>query len=131
MMAQVTAAALVSESKTLSHPASVDSVPTSANQEDHVSMGPIAARKARDVVGNAERVVAIEFLCAAEAMEHRRPLRSGPGVEAAHAVLRTRVAPLLEDRLLATDIAAALELMASGTILDAAEKAAGPIAGLS
>jgi histidine ammonia-lyase len=131
MIAQVAAAALVSENKTLSHPASVDSIPTSANQEDHVSMGPIAARKARDVVTNAERVVAIELMCAAEAMEHRRPLRSGPGVEAAHAAIRTRVAPLLEDRLLATDFAAMSELMASGALLAAAEKAAGAVVGFA
>jgi histidine ammonia-lyase len=131
MIAQVTAAALVSENKSLAHPASVDSIPTSANQEDHVSMGPIAARKARDVVANAEHVIGIELMCAAEALEHRRPLRSGPGVEAAHAAIRTRVAPLVEDRLLATDFAAMSELMASGALLDAAERAAGAVVGLS
>jgi histidine ammonia-lyase len=131
MMAQVTAAALASENKALAHPASVDSIPTSANQEDHVSMGPIAARKARDVVANAERVVAIELLCAAEAMEHRRPLRSGPGVEAAHAAIRSRVAPLVEDRLLAADFAAMDELIESGAILAAAERASGPVVGLT
>jgi histidine ammonia-lyase len=120
MIAQVVAAALVSENKALSHPASVDSIPTSANQEDHVSMGAIAARKARDVVRNAERVIGIELMCAAEAMEHRRPLRSGPGVEAAHALIRTRVAPLLADRLLATDLAAMDELVTSGALLVAA-----------
>ena len=130
MIAQVTAAALVSENKALSHPASVDSIPTSANQEDHVSMGTIAARKARDVVRNAERVVGIELLCAAEAMEHRRPLRSGPGVEAAHAAIRERIAPLVTDRLLANDFAAMDELMTSGALLAAAERAAGPISGL-
>jgi histidine ammonia-lyase len=125
MIAQVTAAALVSENKTLSYPASVDSIPTSANQEDHVSMGTIAARKARDVVRNATRVVGIELMSAAEAMEHRRPLRSGPGVEAAHAAIRRRVAPLVHDRLLATDFAAMDELMASGALLDAAGTVAG------
>jgi histidine ammonia-lyase len=130
MMAQVTAAALVSENKSLCHPASVDSIPTSANQEDHVSMGPIAARKARDVVANAERVLAIEFLCAAEAMEHRRPLKSARPVEAAHAAIRKSVKPLLHDRLVAKDIAAALELMASGELLAAAEKAGGRVVGI-
>jgi histidine ammonia-lyase len=124
MMAQVTAAALVSENKVLAHPASVDSIPTSANQEDHVSMGPIAARKARDVVANAERVLAIELMAAAEAIEHRRPLRSGKGVEAAHAAIRKSVAPLVHDRLLATDFAAMSELMASGTLLAAVDRAA-------
>jgi histidine ammonia-lyase len=131
MIAQVAAAALVSENKSLAHPASVDSIPTSANQEDHVSMGTIAARKARDVVANAERVLAIEFLCAAEAMEHRRPLRSARPVEAAHAEIRSRVKPLVADRLLATDIAAVAELMASGALLSAAEKAGGRVVGVS
>jgi len=130
MIAQVAAAALVSENKTLSHPASVDSIPTSANQEDHVSMGTIAARKARDVVANASHVLAIELMAAAEAMEHRRPLRSGKPIEAAHAAIRARVAPLLEDRLLATDFAAMDELMASGTLLEAAQRVGVSVAGL-
>jgi histidine ammonia-lyase len=131
MIAQVAAASLVSENKSLAHPASVDSIPTSANQEDHVSMGTIAARKAREILTNAEHVIGIELFAAAEAMEHRRPLVSGPGVEAAHAVIRTRVAPLLEDRLLATDFAAMSELMASGALLAAAEGASGPVVGLT
>jgi len=130
MIAQVAAAALVSENKTLSHPASVDSIPTSANQEDHVSMGTIAARKARDVIGNASHVLAIELMAAAEAMEHRRPLRSGKPIEAAHAAIRKRVAPLVEDRLLATDFAAMDELMASGTLLEAAQRVGVSVAGL-
>jgi histidine ammonia-lyase len=130
MIAQVAAAALVSENKSLAHPASVDSIPTSANQEDHVSMGPIAARKARDVVRNAERVVAIELLCAAEALEHRRPLRSGPGVEAAHAVIRRRVKRLTGDRVLAKDFVAMDGLVASGALLAAAEGAGAGLVGL-
>lgn len=131
MMAQVTAAALVSENKVLAHPASVDSVPTSANQEDHVSMGPIAARHARDVVANAERVLVIELLCAAQALHLRRPLRSGAGVEAAIEVLRDHVPPLAEDRLLADDFAQVHELMRTQLLLIAAEAAAGPIVGLT
>jgi len=131
MIAQVAAAALVSENKSLAHPASVDSIPTSANQEDHVSMGPIAARKARDVVRNAERVLAIELLCAAEALEHRRPLRSGPGVEAAHAVIRKRVKRLTGDRYLGKDLAAMDELLASGALVAAAESAGTGIVGLA
>jgi histidine ammonia-lyase len=130
MMAQVTAAALVSENKVLAHPASVDSIPTSANQEDHVSMGPIAARHARDVVGNAERVVAIEILCAAQALHLRRPLRSGAGVESAIEVLRDHVPPLADDRILAEDFAQVLELMRTQLLLIAAESVAGPIGGL-
>jgi len=130
MMAQVTAAALVSENKTMSHPASVDSLPTSANQEDHVSMGPIAARKARSVVENSERVLAIEFIAAAQAIHLRRPLKSGTAVEAAIEVLRESVPPLAEDRLLANDFQAVGELIESGRMLAAAEAVAGPLTGL-
>ena len=130
MMAQVTAAALVSENKTLAHPASVDSIPTSANQEDHVSMAPIAARKARAICENVEVVLAIELLAGAEALEHRRPLFSGTGVEAAHEVIRSRVPKLTGDRVLAGDIGAIQDLMASGAILDAAEEIVGPLIGV-
>jgi histidine ammonia-lyase len=92
MIAQVTAAALVSENKVLSHPASVDSIPTSANKEDHVSMGPIAARHFRDVCENTKRVLAIELLCGRFALHHHKPLKAGKGVEAAgrRPPLRTR-----------------------------------------
>ena len=130
MMAQVTAAALVSENKSLAHPASVDSLPTSANQEDHVSMGSIAARKARDIVANAEHVLAIELFAAAQALHMRRPLRSSDAVEAALAVLRETVPPLEGDRLLANDFARMLDLVRSEALLDAAEAVAGPIVGL-
>ena len=130
MMAQVTAAALVSENKVLAHPASVDSIPTSANQEDHVSMAPIGARKARQIAANVEVVLAIELLCAAEAIEHRRPLRSGSGIEAAHAAIRARVPRLTDDRILAEDFAAVHELIQSGAILAAAEEHVGEIEGL-
>ena len=91
MMAHVTAAALASENKSLAHPASVDSITTSANKEDHVSMGPIAARQARSVVGNVRRILAIEILAAAQAIEFHRPLRTSPALEAAHARLRDGV----------------------------------------
>ncbi len=128
MIVQVAAAALVSENKSLAHPASVDSIPTSANQEDHVSMGPIAARKARAIVRNAERVIGMELLCAAQALEHRRPLRSGRGVEAAHALLRETIPPLAGDRLLARDLEAVDALVTSGALLAAAGSASGPLA---
>ena len=82
MMAHVTAAALASENKVLAHPASVDSIPTSAGKEDHVSMGPTAARKAARVVANTRRVLAVELLAACQALEFRRPLRSSPALEA-------------------------------------------------
>ena len=92
MMAQYTAAALVSENKSLAHPASVDSIPTGAGIEDHVSMGPIAARHARGVIENAARVVALELLCACRALEFRRPLTAGRGCERLYGAIR-RVSP--------------------------------------
>jgi histidine ammonia-lyase len=126
MMAQTTAAALVSENKTLAHPASVDSIPTSANQEDHVSMGLWAARKCRMILANARRVLAIEFLAAAQALDYHR-LRPGKGVAAAHERIRAAVGHLARDRYLARDIATAEELLTGGELLTAAEQAAGEL----
>jgi histidine ammonia-lyase len=117
MIAHYTAAALVNELKTLSHPSSVDSIPTSANQEDHVSMGATSALHLRDAVDRAEQVLAIEALCAAQGLDFRAPLRPGSGVAAAHALLRTRVAHVGADRSPAPDIAAAREIIHSGDIL--------------
>ena len=114
MMIHVTAAALVSECKANSFPASVDSIPTSAGKEDHVSMGPIAARKLARNVANLENVLAIELLAAAQALDLRRPLRSSPPLEALHARLRAKVAPWDSDRYGAGDIAAAREVLVSG-----------------
>ncbi|HUP63964.1 MAG TPA: aromatic amino acid lyase, partial [Thermoanaerobaculia bacterium] len=111
MIAQVTAAALVSESKGLAHPASVDSIPTSANKEDHVSMGPIAARKLAAIVENAANVVAIEALCAAQALDFRRPLRTSPALERIHAALREAVPSWDADRYLHADLVAARRLL--------------------
>jgi histidine ammonia-lyase len=125
MMAHVTAAALASESKALAHPASVDSIPTSAGKEDHVSMGATAAHKAAQVVANTRQVLAIELVAAAEALEFRRPLRSSPALEAVHALLRTRVAPRERDRVISPDIDAAAHLVASGNVLAAAEAVCG------
>lgn len=105
MIAHVTAAALLNEAKVLAHPASVDSVPTSGGKEDHVSMGMTGALKFRTIVDNAENVIAIELLAAAEGIEHRRPLKAGEGVERACAVLRSIAPPLTQDRALAGDIA--------------------------
>jgi histidine ammonia-lyase len=120
MLLQYAAAALVSENKVLAHPASVDTVPTSADQEDHVSMGPIAARHARDVVLNAQRVIGMELLCAAQGLDFR--LREGPtpgvGVAAAHRMVRERVAHLDDDRDQGPDIAAATDLVQAGALLD-------------
>ncbi|HSH22002.1 MAG TPA: histidine ammonia-lyase [Candidatus Caenarcaniphilales bacterium] len=118
MLYQYTAAALVSENKVLAHPASVDSIPTSANQEDHVSMGPIAARQARDVLRNVERVIALELLCAAQGLDFRLEdgAHPGAGVAAAHAALRERVDHLRADRDPGPNIAVALELVRSGSL---------------
>jgi len=127
MIAQVAAAALASENKVLAHPASVDSVPTSANQEDHVSMGVTAARKGRQILDNVENVLAIEYLCAAQGREFHKDLKAGAGAEAAHELLRTRVKPLAADRFLQPDIEAARELIASGELVRAVEAAVGPL----
>jgi histidine ammonia-lyase len=116
MVAQVTAAALASENKALAHPASVDSLPTSANQEDHVSMATYAARRLLTMADNAAGIIAIELLAAAQGIEFHRPLRSSSALEAAHALLRRRVPRLRRDRYFAPDIAAARELVMSGAL---------------
>jgi histidine ammonia-lyase len=115
MVAQCTAAALVSENKVLAHPASVDSIPTSANQEDHVSMGAISARHAREILENAQTVLAIELLCACQGIE-LRGCAQGTRTALAFGLLRGRVTTLTEDRPLDGDIAAALELVRSGAL---------------
>lgn len=120
MIAQVTAAALAAENKQRAAPASIDSIPTSANQEDHVSMATHAAARLSDMAANAAAIIGIEALCAAEALEHRRPLTTSAPLEAAHAAIRTRIAPLLSDRFLAPDIAAAADLVQSGALAAAA-----------
>ncbi len=128
MIAQVVAASLVSENKTLAHPASVDSIPTSAGKEDHVSMATWAARKLGAIVTNAENVLAIELLCAAQGQDlHARWLDPGKGALAAYRALRARVPRMKRDRIIAPDIATARALIASGAILDAAERAVGPL----
>jgi len=114
MIAQVAAASLLNEAKVLAHPASIDNVPTSAGKEDHVSMGMTSAVKLRSIVENAENLVAIELLAAAEALEHRRPLKGGAGVERAYGTVRKYAEPLLEDRALAPDIAAIATAIRAG-----------------
>jgi histidine ammonia-lyase len=125
MMAHVTAAALASESKALAHPASVDSIPTSAGKEDHVSMGPAAALKAARVVANTGRVLAVELLAASEALDFRRPLRSSRALEAVHSRVRLAVPTHGQDRVLGPEIEALAGLLRSGEILVAAESACG------
>lgn len=127
MIAQYTAAALVSENKVLAHPASVDSIPSSANQEDHVSMGTIGARKARQVVKNVQNALAIELMCAAQAVEFTDPRGLGAGTRAAYRLLRQHVAPLRDDRILHPDIAQVARLVASGELVRAVEAAVGPL----
>jgi histidine ammonia-lyase len=127
MLTQYTAAALVSDCKILAHPASVDSIPTSGNQEDHVSMGWTAGLKLRRVVANARRVLAIEALCAAQAIDLRAPLEPGPAVAAALARLRQDVPALDHDRYLAPDLAAVEALVAADALVDAAEQVTGPL----
>ena len=127
MIAQYTAAALVSENKVLAHPASVDSIPTSANKEDHVSMGTIAARKCRQILANTQNVVAIELLCAAQALDLLTNLKPGQGTMAAYTAIRRHISPLVEDRVLAEDIAAMRALMDSGAILEAVERKIGAL----
>jgi len=116
MIAHVTAAALASENKSLAHPASVDSLPTSANQEDHVSMATFAARRLGPLAENVAGIVAIELLAAAQGLDLLRPLRSSPPVEAAHAKVRSAVPSLGDDRQFAPDIAAITQLVAAGVL---------------
>ncbi|HLJ93039.1 MAG TPA: histidine ammonia-lyase, partial [Gemmataceae bacterium] len=121
MLVQVLAAALVSENKAAAFPASVDSIPTSANREDHVSMSTTAARKCRTIVINAERVLACELLCAAQGLEFLKPLRPGKGAEAAYQRIREHVRPLGRDRTLHRDLEAVERLIGSGSLLKAVE----------
>ena len=114
MILQVTAAALVSENKTLAHPASVDTIPTSANQEDHVSMATFAGRKAGDIATNAANVVAIELLAAAQGLDFHAPLQTSPALQSAYALIRGASATLDQDRSLAPDLARVRGLIEAG-----------------
>ena len=114
MIAHVAAVALLNEAKVLAHPASIDNLPTSGGKEDHVSMGMTGALKLRTIVENAESVLAIELLAAAEGLEFRRPLRAGVGVERAHATLRAFAPRLEEDRALSPDIERVAEAIRAG-----------------
>jgi len=116
MIAHVTAASLASENKSLAHPASVDSLPTSANQEDHVSMATFAARRLQPMIANTAHILAIELLAAAQGIEFLRPLASSPPLEAAHALLRRQCAAMATDRYLAPDIERAASLVRDGSL---------------
>ncbi|MDB4998426.1 MAG: Histidine ammonia-lyase [Myxococcaceae bacterium] len=128
MIAQVASASLVSENKVLCHPASVDSIPSSAGKEDHVSMGSVSAKKLRDVVTNVKNCIAIEIMTAAAGIDQRRPLSPSRGVKAAQAAVRELVLPMTEDRPLYRDIEAVARLVASGALVKSAASAVGPLA---
>jgi histidine ammonia-lyase len=129
MIPQVTAAALVSENKQRAHPASVDSIPTSANQEDHVSMAAHGACRLLPMVGNATGVLAIELLAAAQGCDFHAPLRSSESLEAVRRLLRAEVPHLEDDRYFHPDIAAAAGLIRSGAVIDAVDVAPPSVAG--
>ena len=127
MIAQYTAAALVSENKVLAHPASVDSIPTSADQEDHVSMGTIAARKAFSILENVKNVIAIEYMCATQGIDLLAPLKASVPLEIAKSVIRKKVEKLEDDRSLAPDVQAIRNLMTEGAIITSVEKDTGAL----
>jgi histidine ammonia-lyase len=127
MLAQYTAAALVSENKILSHPACVDSIPTSANKEDHVPMGTISARKCREIVKNSEHVVAIELLCGAQALDLFTNMKPGEGTLVAYKVIRKEISYMERDRILSRDVEAMVQLLRSGAILEEVEKKVGKL----
>jgi histidine ammonia-lyase len=127
MLVQYTAASLVSESKSIAHPASVDSIPSSAGQEDHVSMGMTSARHLRAIVDNAETVLALEALGAAQALDLRGPLEPGASSRAAVEVLRGSVPFIEVDREFGPDIAEAVRLVRAGDLAAAAESVTGPL----
>jgi len=120
MITQYAAAALVSENKVLSHPASVDSIPTSANQEDHVSMGAIAAFKGADIIRNVRDVLAIELLCAAQGLDFIQE-KPGKGVAVAHSIIREHIPTLTQDRVMSYDMQKMANLVFNQTIIDAVE----------
>lgn len=126
MITQYAAAALVSENKVLAHPASVDSIPTSANQEDHVSMGAISAFKAAEIIENVRNVLAIEFLCAAQGLDFIKE-KPGDGVAIAHRTIRKHIPTLTKDRVMASDIQTMLGLIMNQTLIERIEKHLGPL----
>lgn len=127
MVAQYTAAALVSENKVLSHPATVDSISVSADQEDHVAMSPVAVRKCTEILKNVGVVLAIEMYCAAQAFDFRKPLKPGKGTRIAYDVIRQHVTFLEKDRVLYPDVNKIADLVRDSTILDAVESELGEL----
>lgn len=125
MIAHVTAAALASENKGLCHPSSVDSIPTSTDKEDHVSMGVTSGRKLWEILDNLKNVLAIEFLCASQALEFHRPLKSSPAIEAAHTLIRQYVSPIEEDRIFYKDIESIAHIIDNGKLIQTVENVSG------
>jgi len=125
MIPQYTAASLVSENKVLSHPASVDSIPTSANQEDHVSMGTIAARQAREIINNTSSVIAIELMTASQALDFRKPLSGGAGTSVIYDYIRSLSSHLSEDRVIYKELNMITESVKKGIIIDKIEEKLG------
>lgn len=117
MILQYTSAAIASENKTLCFPASADSIPTSMGQEDHVSMGSIGARKTLKICINVEKILAVELICAAQAMDFHKPLKSGKFLESIHQVIRNKIPFTKQDRIFAVDINNAIEIIQSGELL--------------
>jgi histidine ammonia-lyase len=127
MLSQYTAGALICENRVLSHPAATGSIPAAADQEDFVSMGWTTALKTQQIIDNAQAVLGIEFMAGAQAVDFRKPLKPSKGVKAAHEVIRKHVAHLEEDRPLYDDINKLKEVVQAGEILEAVEKAVGPL----
>ena len=127
MIGQYTAASLVSENKSLAHPASIDSIPTSANQEDHVSMGLIAARKARNIIENTSRVIAIEFMSAAQALDFRKPLSPGAGTGTVYKYIRNLISHVSSDRIMYRELSSIIELVKKGDFVTLLEKVIEPL----
>jgi histidine ammonia-lyase len=125
MIAQYTAACLVSENKILASPDSIDSIPVSAGQEDHVSMGTIAAQNAFQIVSNVEHILAIELLCAAQAADFRSPSKLGRGTRQAHGVIRRVIPKLEQDREVHIDIERMTDLVRDGTVVHAVRQVVG------
>ena len=125
MIMQYTAAALVSENKVLAHPDSVDSIPTSANQEDHVSMGAAATHHARQILDNVKAVLAIELLTAAQALDFKKPLRPGKGSEAAYHHIRQLIPFMERDRVLYPDTERVIKMIQDGSLVESVERVVG------
>jgi len=127
MIAHVTAAALASENKTLCHPASIDSIPTSTDKEDHVSMGPFAGRKLHQVIENTKTILAVEILCNTAALDYQRPLKSSPACEAVYEKVREVVPKITEDRVFAYDMNKIIELINKNELIEITEKLIGEL----